>query len=152
MSTPPPIRRLAAIFDEIKAELPDDVVFRVGGPDEAARNDPSNRIVMEPSSRAYEGGHGIGRALLTRVEIVRMHIWGKTMDDVEELEELLINAIVKAVSWAIRPGTGAWRLKALSERGFLVTQEMAFLIPILRRELKAPLTEGPLVPVIESPI
>jgi hypothetical protein len=151
MSTPP-IRRLAAILEDIRAQLPPDVVYRVGGTDEAARNDPANRIVMEPSTRTYEAPHGAPRALYTRVETVRMHIWGATIDDVEELEELLINAIIKSVSWAVRPGTGAWNLKALSTRGFKVIQEISFLIPIVRRESKAPLTDGPLVPVIEQPV
>jgi hypothetical protein len=151
MSTPP-IKRLAAILDDIKAQLPADVIYRVGGLDETARNDASNRIVMEPSTRSYEGGHGAARSLYTRVEQVRMHIWGATIDDVEELEELLINAIIKSVSWAVRPGTGAWQLKALSTRGFKVIQEMSFLIPIVRRELHAPRTDGPLVPVIETSI
>ena len=147
-----PVRRLAAILDDIGAQLPVGTVYRIGGPDEVARADPSNRIVMEPSTRSYEAPHGAPRALFTRVESVRMHIWGKSMDDVEELEELLINAIIKSVTWAVRPGTGAWRLKALSERGYLVTQEMSFLIPIVRREQHAPMTDGPLVPVIEQQI
>jgi hypothetical protein len=146
-----PIRRLAAVLADIGTRLPPTVVYRVGGQDEIARADPSNRIVMEPAQRGYEAPHGAQRALFTRVETVRMHIWGKSMDDVEELEELLINAIVQAVTWSIRPGTGTWNLKALSARGFLVTQEMNFLIPIVRRETFAPFTDGPVVPVIDPP-
>ncbi len=147
----PPIRRLAAVLEDIKGQLPPTVIYRVGGADELARTDPANRIVMEPATRVYEAGHGGRRALFTRVETVRMHIWGKTMDDVEELEELLINAIIKSVTWSIRPGTGTWSLKALSARGFLVVQEMSFLIPIVRREAFAPFTDGPLTPVIDPP-
>ena len=142
---------LSAIFDAIKAQLPPTVVYRVGGRDELAKTDPSNRIVMEPSTRTYEGSHGAPRSLLTKVENVRMHIWGDSIAAVEELEEQLINAIIAAVSWTVRPGTGAWTLKALSGRGFLVTQEMSFLIPINRRALTAPFTDGPLVPVIDPP-
>lgn len=149
-----PIRRLGAILEEIGLQLAavPGLVYRVGGIDEQARADPANRIVMEPSTRSFEAAHGAPRALLTRVETVRCHIWGETMDHVEELEEQLINAIIGSVAWSIRPGTGAWRLKALSGRGFLVTQEISFLIPIMRREVKAPLTDGPLVPVIEQTV
>jgi hypothetical protein len=142
---------LGAILDAIEAQLPADVVYRVGGIDEIARTDPARRVLMEPASRSYEASHGASRALFTRVETVRMHIWCKTIDEVEELEELLVNAIIKSVAWAVRPGTGSWRLRAVSERGFVAIQEMSFLIPILRREGRAVLPpDGAITEVIDS--
>jgi hypothetical protein len=148
----PPINRLGLVLATIGEELPEGISYKVGGADEIAKLGSPNRIVMEPRGRSYEGSRGGAGTLFTRVETVRAHIWGKSMAGVEELEELLINAIVKTVSWAVRPGDGEWLLEAVTTRGFVVLQDIQFLIPILRRQKTAPLTEFEnLEPVIESP-
>jgi hypothetical protein len=149
------IRRLGSILDAIKPYLPDDVVYRIGGREEVARQDPARRIVMQPWQRAYEAPHktgGPGGALFTRVETVRMHIWGKNLDEVEELEELLVNAIVRVATWTVRPGTGTWALKANADRGFVAVQDMSFLIPIIRRVVSVPLQPGVITGEIESSV
>jgi hypothetical protein len=143
-----PIRRLAAVLEAIHAELPGEIVYRVGGEEELAKNDPARRVVMEPRTRRWEAGHGAGqgpsgvvvRALWTRVELVRMHIWGGSMEQVEEIEEVLANAIVKVCAWAVRPAGGEWVGSGHNQRGLVATQDLEFLIPIVRRETKAPLT------------
>jgi hypothetical protein len=157
MSVPAePIHRLGdvlrAIGEQLKAmSSGDDIVYRIGGEDEVARNDPANRIVMEPGERTYEAPHGT-KVLMTRVETVRMHIWGSTMAVVEELEERLINAIIRVCHWSVRPGTGSWRLKTASTRGLVVIQEMQFLIPIQRRETFAALVfEDAIGMAVDSP-
>jgi hypothetical protein len=149
----PPINRLGLVLKTIGDELPDGIAYAVGGPDEIAKLGGPNRIVMEPTGRGYEGARGAAGALFMRVETVRAHIWGRSMAAVEELEEVLINAIVKSVSWAIRPGNGQWVPEAITNRGLALVQEIQFLIPIMRRQKTAPLTEfDNLEPVIQSPI
>lgn len=145
------ISRLGTILAAIGKRLPKDVIYRVGGRDEVAKMDAARRIVMEPWQRAYEGAHRAGGQLFTRLETVRMHIWGSDHDEVEELEELLVNAIIATVTWAVRPGTGSWRNKGESGRGVLAVQEMGFLVPIIRREEVAALpADGEITGEIEA--
>lgn len=149
-----PIKRLGTILEEISAELirqgGADITVRVGGIDAIAKNDPPKRVVLEPSTRTYEASKGTGGALFTRVETVRLHIWALRIEDVEELEELLANAIVKVVAWALRPGPGRWIIPDASQRGWVAVQEISFSIPIMRRELRAPLNLGDLEPELQT--
>lgn len=150
MATPtPPIKRLGEVLEQIGKVLePSGVIYRIGT---TARNDPAKRIVMEPSTRTWEPNHGVPRALFTRVESVIAHIWGDSMDEVEELEELLANAIIRVCTWTIRPGAGTWVANGDNQRGVKVRQEISFLIPIMRRELKAAFPAIELTTEIEQP-
>lgn len=129
-------------LDAIKSRLAADIVFRIGGPDEIAKNDYARRIVMVPTTRTYQSGGVIGngiRTLATVVDTVVAHIWGGTMGEVEELEDALVNAIVRALGQNYRPGDGDWIPKTSSTRGWVARQTFNFSRPIIREEAKAPI-------------
>ncbi len=144
MSLPPqPINRLQTVLEALKEQLPDDITVLIGGIDALAAASAENRIVMEPLTRQLAGASMAG-AIATRIETVRFHIWGETIADVEELEELLINAVMRATTRAVS-GTGAWDFAAAGQHGVVAVQEIAFQIPVMRRTAgKTPLEFAPL--------
>jgi hypothetical protein len=162
------IERLGEVLDQIGVEFlanfdaPTEVpLYKVGNEDEVARATPAYRVVMEPTTRQLEAATQairnpadgtMYRVIYVRVENVRCHIWGRTMSEAEELEEILINAIQKCAAASIRPGSGTWDLPTTTERGFVILQDISFLIPIVRREgVRAVLTSLPITAVIEPP-
>lgn len=132
------IKRLRTALDQIGELLP-GIRYRVGGKSEIERHDSPPRIVMEPRGFVLEPNHGAAGALFTRVETVRAHIWGKDMEQVEELQELLANAVVKVAGWSIQGGSGEWNDDGILQKGAVATLDLSFKIPVMRRHGRAPL-------------
>lgn len=153
---PPPIDRLEAVLKAIAGMLPDGIKVRIGSINERAKLDSATRVLFEPFGRRIAAGSGGAeggtRALFTRIERVRVHIWGATISEAEELEEVLFNLLVQAATWSIEIGEGLWDLPASGQRGVVLTQEFSILIPVIRRQQTAPLTFEPLDTAIESPL
>lgn len=140
---PEPIDRLGTVLQAVADQLPNGVNALIGGINEVARASSENRVVFEPATRQLNPPN-INGSLATRVETVRLHIWGATLPEVEELEERLLNTLVRACTWSFSTGAGAWDLSASGQSGVVAVQEINIHIPIMRRFVEAPLTFEPL--------
>lgn len=135
------VNNLEAILERILKELPDDVETRIGGGMALQKNDSPPRIVLQPVSLVLEPSHSAGGALFTRAELVRVHVWGKTYGQVEELVTLFANAVNRVVVWSAREGAGGeWREAGHMTRGQAVVFDIVIRIPVPRIERRALLT------------
>jgi hypothetical protein len=137
MNQEPPVQRLETVLGAIKAELPQDIFFSVGQEKELARMQSPPRIVMEPLRFAITSSRGGKEALYTRLETVRVHVWGRSMADAEDLTEVLLNAARKVVAAAMEPGEGEWEMGGVTDRGVEVLFDLVFWIPVIRRASRA---------------
>lgn len=154
-----PRSQLEAFLTALGESLPDDITFRIGGEEELARNDLPPRVVCEPTTRVLGGGKVLPpepgartpqRTLFTRAETVRLHMWGDTMAQAEELEAIVFNKLVNLASWSAVPTQGFWVNPSANERGHTIVQDMVVEVPLLRREKFAPLTIGAITTEIEG--
>lgn len=128
---------LSAIIAELEAAVTARVAgvqYLTGARHLAAAGVPP-RIVWIPLRETVDLGKARSAlpaaTLMARMVVVGAHLWGETFDSTEALLCALLASAHESARGSFDPGSVEWVTDSHTDRGFAVTVELAFSVPVL---------------------
>ena len=113
-----------------------------------SKNDTPPRVVWGPDTDEWDGAYNVARlarALRQRRASVKIHCWGSTLLETEQILHLLVAAWHRSVGGpAFTPDTVSWEAPAWADRGECATFTVRTRIPVTDDSLA--LLEPPITP------